>query len=231
MPLAKVPIIQKSLIDSCNHVGKPVITATQMLESMIRSSVPTRAEVTDVANAIYDGTDAVMLSGETSIGQYPEEAVKVMAEVAVEAEAALPYESILEENLRHLQPEVDDAISYDACRTAYQLNASLIVAFTESGSTAGRVSKYRPITPVLALTPNPKVQRRLMLRWGVTPVTTSSIDDVNDFFSRGEEMAYRVAGLEEGEHRGARGRPADRRARQDQSAKDTDALPPGCSAQ
>ena len=198
VPLAKVPIIQKSLIDSCNHVGKPVITATQMLESMIRSSVPTRAEVTDVANAIYDGTDAVMLSGETSIGQYPEEAVKVMAEVAVEAEAALPYESILEENLRHLQPEVDDAISYDACRTAYQLNANLIVAFTESGSTAGRVSKYRPITPVLALTPNPKVQRRLMLRWGVTPVTTSSIDDVNDFFSRGEEMAYRVAGLEEG---------------------------------
>ena len=97
-----------------------------------------------MANAIYDGTDAVMLSGETSIGQYPEEAVKVMAEVAVEAEAALPYESILEENLRHLQPEVDDAISYDACRTAYQLNASLIVAFTESGSTAGRVSKYRP---------------------------------------------------------------------------------------
>ena len=198
VPLAKVPIIQKRLIESCNQVGKPVITATQMLESMIRSSVPTRAEVTDVANAIYDGTDAVMLSGETSIGQYPEDAVRVMAEVAVEAEAELPYESILEENLRHLQPEVDDAISYDACRTAHQLHASLIIAFTESGSTAGRVSKYRPTTPVLALTPNPKVQRRLVLRWGVTPVTTTAIDDVDDFFKRGEDVAYRVAGLGEG---------------------------------
>ncbi len=198
VPLAKVPVIQKRLIKSCNHVGKPVITATQMLESMIRSSVPTRAEVTDVANAIYDGTDAVMLSGETSIGQYPAEAVEVMAQVAVEAEAVLPYESILEDNLRHLRPEVDDAISYDACRTAHQLNASLIVAFTEFGSTAGRVSRYRPVTPVLALTPNPKVQRRLMLRWGVIPVTISKIDDVNDFFNRGEEMARRVAGLEEG---------------------------------
>ena len=151
--LASVPIIQKELIEKCNKCGKPVITATQMLESMVLSAVPTRAEVTDVANAIYDGTDAIMLSGETSVGRHPVEAVKVMAEVATEAEAALPYEAILSEKRQHLEPVTDDAISYDACRTALQLGASLIVAITESGSTAGRVSKYRPRSPILALTP------------------------------------------------------------------------------
>ena len=127
--LAQVPIIQKDLIAQCNLSGKPVITATQMLESMTRSPVPTRAEVTDVANAIYDGTDAIMLSGETSVGQFPVEAVKVMAEVAIAAEAALPYERIIVEKRLQLQPQTDDAISYDACQTAQQLNASLIVAF------------------------------------------------------------------------------------------------------
>ena len=187
--LAQVPMIQKDLIARCNAQGKPVITATQMLESMVRSSVPTRAEVTDVANAIYDGTDAIMLSGETSVGQYPVEAAKVMAEVAIEAEAALPYESILVDKRRQLEPQTDDALSYDACRTAQQLNASVIVAFTESGSTAGRVSKYRPMPPILALTPSEKVQRLLTLRWGVTAVTASHVRSVDDFFALGEEAA------------------------------------------
>ena len=196
--LARVPIIQKELIARCNVKGKPVITATQMLESMLGSSVPTRAEVTDVANAIYDGTDAIMLSGETSVGRFPVEAVKVMAEVAVEAEAALPYESIIVEKRRHLEPQTDDAISYDACQTAQQLNAGLIVAFTESGGTAGRVSKYRPMPPILALTPSERVQRRLTLTWGVTPVTVPRIRNVDDFFAIGEEKARQAAGIAPG---------------------------------
>ena len=196
--LAQVPMIQKDLISRCNMSGKPVITATQMLESMVMSPIPTRAEVTDVANAIYDGTDAIMLSGETSVGKYPVEAVEVMAEVAIEAEAALPYERMIVEKRLQLEQKTDDAISYDACQTAQQLNASLIVAFTESGSTAGRVSKYRPITPILALSPSEVVQRRLTLRWGVTPVTVPRIRNVDDFFALGEESAKKVAGVEPG---------------------------------
>lgn len=189
VPLAKVPVIQKDLIAKSNAAGKPVITATQMLESMVTSQVPTRAEVTDVANAVFDGSDAVMLSGETSIGDHPVEAVKVMAEVAKEAEEALPYDAIIREKSRQLVSQTDDAISYDACRTASQLNAKLIIAFTESGSTAGRVSKYRPRPPILALTPSPEVQRRLTLRWGVTPVIAERLFNVDDFFTMGEEAA------------------------------------------
>ena len=198
VPLSEVPVIQKSLIAKCNVSGKLVITATQMLESMVRSPVPTRAEVTDVANAIFDGTDAIMLSGETSVGEYPVEAVKLMAEVAVKTEAALPYEQMIVEKRQHLEPQTDDAIAYDACQTAQQLSASLIVAFTESGSTAGRVSKYRPKPHILALTPAESVQRRLTLRWGVTPIVSQRLTTVEDFFARGEEQATVVAGLEPG---------------------------------
>ena len=191
-------MIQKDLITRCNANGKPVITATQMLESMISSPVPTRAEVTDVANAVFDGTDAIMLSGETSVGQHPVEAVKMMAEVAIEAEAALPYEKIIIDKRQQLEPYADDAISYNACQTAHQLNAALIVAFTETGTTAGRVSKYRPKSPILALTPKSEVQRRLTLRWGVTPVVQPNIDTVDDFFAKGEEHAVEVAALDAG---------------------------------
>ena len=196
--LAKVPIIQKQLIESCNHLGKPVITATQMLESMISSPAPTRAEVTDVANAVFDGTDAVMLSGETSIGQYPVDAVRVMAEVAIEAEKVLPYDSMLVEKRMHLEPQTDDAIAYDACQTAHQLGAALIVSFTESGSTAQRVSKYRPRTLVLALTPNERTRRSLTLTWGVQSVTTGSLERVDDFFDRAREESVKQSGVEKG---------------------------------
>lgn len=200
VPLSSVPVIQKRLITQCNAAGKPVITATQMLESMVRSQVPTRAEVTDVANAIFDGTDAIMLSGETSVGLYPVEAVRVMAQTSLEAEAALPYEDILlsksqqTENLR-----TDDAISYDAVRTAHQLNASLIVAFTESGGTAGRVSKYRPIPPILALTPSERTRRSLTIRWGAIPVTVLPLQSVEDFFNIGEEEARKIPGVHPGD--------------------------------
>ena len=180
--LSEVPTIQKQLIRASNIAGKPVITATQMLESMISSPSPTRAEVTDVANAVYDGSDAIMLSGETSIGKYPVESVSMMSKVALEAEKALPYEAILVEKREHMEHQTDDAIAYNSCQTAYQLNADLIVAFTESGSTAARVSKYRPRSEILALTPFLETQRRLTLTWGVTPVTTLPVKDVDDFF-------------------------------------------------
>ena len=189
VPLARVPVIQKQLIALCNHRGKPVITATQMMESMIRSPIPTRAEVTDVANAVYDGTDAVMLSGETAVGDYPVKAVEAMRDVALQAEAHLPYASMLRDKDTYLEEQTDDAISYDACRTAFQLNASLIVAFTESGATAGRVAKYRPLARILALTPHERVRRRLSLRWGVTPVTVSGLENVEDFFDQGRRSA------------------------------------------
>ncbi len=195
VPVERVPIIQKDLISRCNMSGKPVITATQMLESMIDSPVPTRAEVTDVANAIFDGTDAIMLSAETSVGKYPANAVNVMSRVAKEAEAALPYDSMMRSKAFQLEAQTDDAISYDACRTAHQLNAKAIVAFTESGGTAGRVSKYRPKVPILAITPSEKVQQTLTLRWGVTPLTVEHLTLVEDFFGKGEEMAEAAMGL------------------------------------
>ena len=198
VPLARVPMIQKDLIARSNAHGIPVITATQMLESMVNSSVPTRAEVTDVANAVFDGTDAIMLSGETSVGRYPSEAVRVMAEVAGNAEAALPYDRWIVEKRGQLEPQTDDAIAYGACQTAHQLNAALIVAFTESGSTAGRVSKYRPMTPILALTPSAQAERRLTLRWGVTPVPSPVLASVEDFFATGEQKAIEAAALQPG---------------------------------
>jgi pyruvate kinase len=198
VPLARVPVIQKNLISRCNVSGKPVITATQMLESMVRSPVPTRAEVTDVANAIYDGTDAIMLSGETSVGQHPVETVKVMCQVALEAEGALPYESLIREKWGLTESKTDDSISYDAVRSGYQLNASVIVAFTESGATAGRVSKYRPKAPILALTPHEDIQRRMTIRWGVTPIIVPEIRTVDGFFTSGREAACEFANLESG---------------------------------
>lgn len=199
VPIARVPVIQKDLISRCNAVGKPVITATQMLESMLQNQVPTRAEVTDVANAVFDGTDAIMLSGETSVGRYPVEAVKVMSRVAKEAEAALPYAKILAEKGQRTDMKTDDAIAYDACHTALLLNASLIVAFTESGGTAGRVARNRPKPPVLALTPAESTQRRLTLRWGVTPVIVRGLETVEDFFAVGAKQAISAGAADPGD--------------------------------
>jgi pyruvate kinase len=168
IPIQRVPIVQKELIKKCNHVGKPVIVATQMLESMVDSPMPTRAEATDVANAIFDGTDAIMLSEETAIGHYPVETVKMMSLIALEAEAALPYDENMASRGKDLQPLTDDAISYAACHTAHQLGARAIIAYTASGSTARRVSKYRPRTPILAVTAVESIRRQLSLSWGVT---------------------------------------------------------------
>jgi len=150
---------------------------------MVNAARPTRAEVTDIANSIFDGTDAIMLSAETSIGKYPVEAVKTMAKVAEETESKLPYEQLLLERGGWLEQQTDELISYSACHTASRLGAKAIVAFTESGSTAGRVSKYRPKAPILALTPSGVLAGRLMLRWGVYSVQVEEPNSVDGLFA------------------------------------------------
>ncbi|AOR22665.1 pyruvate kinase [Clostridium taeniosporum] len=169
IPIQKVPIIQKMIIKKCNEVGKFVVTATQMLDSMIRNSLPTRAEASDICNAIFDGTDAIMLSGESASGNFPIEAATTMSEIAKEAEAHLDY-SHLTARLR--EPSLNDysgAISYTACRTSNLLNASAIVVATKSGATATTISRYRPKSPIIAITPYEEVRRSLALTFGVLP--------------------------------------------------------------
>jgi len=194
IPIQRVPIAQKQIIQKCNHLGKPVIVATQMLESMVNAPSPTRAEVTDIANAIFDGADALMLSEETAVGNYPREAVTMMAQITMEAESALPYDEILTNKGEDLQPQTDDAISYAACHTAHQLGAVAIIAFTSSGSTARRVAKYRPSVPILAITPSQTTQKQLSLSWGVRAFQVPEPSRIADLFARGARIA-REAGL------------------------------------
>ena len=182
IPLESLPIVQKEIIAKCNRAGKPVITATQMLESMITTARPTRAEVTDVANAIFDGTDATMLSGETSVGKYPSEAVRIMDRVAREAETSLPYDQMLLSKISWLPGETDEIISYNACHTAHRLGAVAIVALTESGSTARRLSRYRPGVPVVAITPHKDVCQRLLLYWGIYSVRVEGFSSIDNMF-------------------------------------------------
>jgi pyruvate kinase len=189
IPLERVPLVQKEIIKKCNRAGKPVITATEMLESMIDSIRPTRAETTDVANAIFDGTDAIMLSAETSVGKYPVASVRMMASIARAAEKKLLYEQLLAERRSWLERETDELISYSACQTAYSLRAAAIVAFTQSGSTAMRVSKYRPSVPILALTPSRAVSGRLLLYWGIRPHLIVEPASVGEMFALGARLS------------------------------------------
>jgi pyruvate kinase len=189
IPLEKVPVAQKEIISKCNQAGKPVITATEMLESMVRSVRPTRAEASDVTNAIFDGTDATMLSEETSIGKNPLQAVAIMDRIAREAEKKLPYETALSERRVWFEQRAEELISYNACLTAHSLNARAIVAFTESGSTAGRVSKYRPRTTIVAITPEETTCRKLMLYWGVLPVQIATPSSVAGLFTTASSIA------------------------------------------
>jgi pyruvate kinase len=163
-------MVQKDLIRKCNKLGKPVITATQMLDSMQRNPRATRAEASDVANAIYDGTDAVMLSGETAAGQYPEEAVKTMRNIAVSAEAAQDYKKLLSDRTKLVETSLVNAIGVSVAHTALNLNVKAIVAATESGSTARTISKYRPHSDIIAVTPSEKTARQCAIVWGVNPV-------------------------------------------------------------
>ena len=197
IPTEEIPVVQKLMIKKCNEAGKPVITATQMLDSMMRNPRPTRAEVTDVANAIYDGTDAIMLSGETAAGKYPVEAVKTMATIAKRTEETINYN----ENLRDKAlsaANVTDAISYATCTTAIDLNAKAILSATSSGHTARMVSKFRPQCPIVATTDNERVMRQLSLTWGVLPTISSNgknTDEVIDnAINAGKEKNYLAEG-------------------------------------
>jgi pyruvate kinase len=199
IPIEKVPVAQKMIVEKCNRIGKPVIVATQMLESMVESPRPTRAEVTDVANAIYDGADAIMLSEETAIGKYPSQAIQIMSKVALEVEQVLPYDMILMNKGKELPPETDDAISYSACHTARQLQAKAIVAFTSSGSTARRVSKYRPQVPILAITSNNNTMKQLCLSWGVNAYKVPAALSITKLFSQGVNVAVQSGVVKQGD--------------------------------
>jgi len=173
IPIERVPIVQKQLIAMANRYGKPVITATQMLRSMVDSRMPTRAEATDVANAVLDGTDAVMLSEETAVGRYPVEAVRMMGRITDEVERMLPG------HIRHGASSGSQPIADAACSLAYQLSAAAIVVLTRSGFTASQVARLRPRVPVLAMVPDEAVRRRLALVWGVIPIEVPMADAIH----------------------------------------------------
>lgn len=194
MDIEDVPVLQKEIIAKASAVGKPVITATQMLESMVTNATPTRAEVTDIANAIIDGTDAVMLSEETAVGRYPLEAVEVMRRVAAATEATLPYRDFLESR-RPLVRKIQDAVSFSACESAYELGARCIVAHTRTGITARRVSKFRSSVPIIALTHSNSVMGRLSLLWGLYPRKVKKLATTREIFhaAKAEARASKIA--------------------------------------
>lgn len=183
IPPESVPMVQKDLIKKCNLLGKPVITATQMLDSMQKNPRCTRAEASDVANAIYDGTDAVMLSGETAAGDYPVEAVRTMASIANSAESAQDYKKLLSERTKTQQPNLVTAIGVSVAHTALNLNCKAIIAATESGHTGKRIAKYRPHADIIAVTPYDHVARNLELVWGVHPIVTDGTKNTDDLLN------------------------------------------------
>ena len=181
LPPEEVPPIQKEIIGICNRKGIPVITATQMLESMIHSPSPTRAEASDVANAVVDGSDAIMLSGETAVGEYPIEAAAMMHRIALLIESRIEPRSKGWESNRSPEISSDLAIGHSACSAADIVDARAIVALTQSGATAARISQFRPGRPILAFTPNADTLNRMTLLWGVTPfLLPEGCHDVGD---------------------------------------------------
>ncbi len=195
MPAEEVPLLQKELIKKANTLGIPIITATQMLDSMASNPRPTRAEVSDVANAILDGTDAVMLSNETAVGDYPVEAVQTMATIAIRIERDYPLKAIDS----HLPSTIPNAISAAVSNIARQLDAGAIIPLTKSGSTARNVSKFRPPTPILATTTERSVARRLQLVWGVTPLVVNNDERTARTFSLAMQIAQEMGILNQGD--------------------------------
>lgn len=183
IPAEEVPLVQKELIKKCNALGKPVITATQMLDSMQRNPRPTRAEASDVANAIFDGTDAIMLSGETAAGQYPVEAVQTMHNIASRAEQALNHKELLSARSKDTDHNITDAIGQSVAHTALNLEVNAIITPTESGHTARMISRYRPKAPIVAVTSNEQVVRRLALVWGVYPQLGQKAETTDEMLS------------------------------------------------
>ncbi|ASE33916.1 pyruvate kinase [Mammaliicoccus sciuri] len=194
-----VPMVQKQLIQKCNKLGKPVITATQMLDSMQRNPRCTRAEASDVANAIYDGTDAVMLSGETAAGLYPEEAVRTMQNIAVAAEDAQDYKKLLSDRSKMIDTNLVNAIGVSVAHTALNLNVESIVAATESGATAQTISKYRPHSHIIAVTPNETTARHMTLVWGVLPVVKKGKQTTDELLNNAVSTAVNTGLVDNGD--------------------------------
>ncbi|HHX76824.1 MAG TPA: pyruvate kinase [Firmicutes bacterium] len=199
IPVEDVPLVQKQLIEKCNRAGKPVIIATQMLDSMSRNPRPTRAEASDVANAILDGTDAVMLSGETAAGKYPVESVRTMAKIALRTEDSLIYSTLAEHEPAMMEQSVTDAISFATCHTAEILKVAAIITSTESGHTARMVSKYRPRAPVIAVTPYERVANQLALTWGVIPLPAPPMNSTDDMFESAVNASLKAGYIKKGD--------------------------------
>ena len=194
-----LPVLQKSLIKKTYRAGKVVITATQMLDSMIRNPRPTRAEATDVANAIYDGTSAIMLSGETAIGKYPVETVKTMATIAERTENDIDYVKRLDRMNFDSRMDVTNAISHATCTTAHDLHAAAIIALTYSGGTAMQLSKFRPTCPIIAPTLSVKARRQLNLSWGVIPIMSETRKNTDELFDHAVECAQKTGLIKDGD--------------------------------
>ena len=194
-----LPVIQKQLIKQTYRAGKVVITATQMLDSMIRNPRPTRAETTDVANAIYDGTSAIMLSGETAIGKYPVETVKTMATIAERTEREINYVKRLENMDFDSRMDVSNAISHATCTTAHDLRAAAVIALTYSGGTALQLSRFRPACPIIAPTLSVKARRQLNLSWGVIPIMSEARSNTDELFDHAVECAQTTGLVKDGD--------------------------------
>ncbi len=199
MPTEGVPVLQKEMIKKCNLAGKPVITATQMLDSMMRNPRPTRAEVADVANAVLDGTDAIMLSGETAAGKYPVEAIRTMARIAARVEESYSFGMLLDDAAGGKDATVTNAVSHATCTIARDLNAAAIITATQKGYTARMVSKYRPNSAIVGSTPDGKVVRQLNLSWGVYPVLSKPSDNTDDTLDTSVKAAMGAGYIKEGD--------------------------------
>ncbi len=199
VPLEEVPSLQKTMIQQAIAAGKPVITATQMLDSMIKHPRPTRAEATDVANAIYDGTSAIMLSGETAVGDYPVEAVETMARIALRAESDQHYIRRFSRPQGLPSADVTSAISHSTVTSAHDLNASAIITVTKSGGTARILSRYRPACTIVGCTISPKVWRQLALSWGTAPLMIEEENNTDDLFDHAVAAAVREGIVRDGE--------------------------------
>jgi pyruvate kinase len=189
IPVFEVPILQKMMIRKCHQSGKPAIIATQMLDSMIRNPRPTRAEASDVANAVYDGTACVMLSGETASGKYPAESVETMVNIVETAEAAINYWDLFKKDSFRMEKSVTNAISHACCTTALDLEATAIVSVTQSGHTARMLSRFKPQCPIVAVTVNERVQRQLSLSWGINAYLGEAVTSTDELFEAGAQKA------------------------------------------
>lgn len=198
IPIENVPAVQKMIIKKCNAAGKPVITATQMLDSMIRNPRPTRAEVSDVANAILDGTDAIMLSGESANGTYPVEAVSTMAKIAEETERGLEYRVAVSQAKTHV-PAIAGVISRAASNAANELDAAAVITSTQTGATAKRISQCRPECPIIAVTSDEVVARQLAFSWGVYPIVADKMASTDEMLEKSVEIAKDNKFVKEGD--------------------------------